>query len=88
MPDTTLSFLCGESRMKYTGAPGVNRDTRGQVALPLKDRSLRAYPHLYRLNGGDRAGWSSIGCGGALTRPTRRLWSFVHEHNSLQGISV
>jgi|EP01047_Picozoa_sp_COSAG01_P023529 hypothetical protein len=32
-----------------------------RVHLPLADRALRAYPHLYRLNGGDRAGWQSIG---------------------------
>lgn len=38
-----------------------------RVELPLTDRSLRAYPHLYRLNGGDRAGWSSIGYGGEPT---------------------
>ena len=32
-----------------------------RVALPLKDRSLRIVPHPYRLQGGDVAGWESIG---------------------------
>ena len=32
-----------------------------RMALPLEDRSLKLYPHPYRLHGGDRAGWESIG---------------------------
>jgi hypothetical protein len=38
------------------GAPGNRR-----VPLPLQDRSLRAFPHVYRMFGGDLAGWTSIG---------------------------
>ena len=33
----------------------------GQISLPLEDRSLKVYPHPYRLEGGDVAGWESIG---------------------------
>jgi hypothetical protein len=32
-----------------------------RVYLPLKDRDVRLFPHPYRLNGGDVAGWQSIG---------------------------
>lgn len=32
-----------------------------RVSLPLEDRSLRLFPHPYRLHGGDQAGWQSIG---------------------------
>ncbi len=32
-----------------------------RVSLPLEDRSLKLYPHPYRLHGGDVAGWGSIG---------------------------
>ncbi|MBI2503217.1 MAG: Gfo/Idh/MocA family oxidoreductase [Candidatus Latescibacteria bacterium] len=32
-----------------------------RIALPLADRSLRLFPHPYRLRGGDLAGWESIG---------------------------
>ena len=32
-----------------------------RIALPLEDRSLRIFPHPYRLKGGDVAGWESIG---------------------------
>lgn len=32
-----------------------------RIALPLQDRSLRIFPHPYRLKGGDVAGWASIG---------------------------
>ena len=74
--------------MEYTGAPEGDHDTRGQVALPLTDRSLRAYPHLYRLNGGDRAGWSSIGCGGAFTCPAPPDTCGDYYTNSLQGVGV
>lgn len=35
-----------------------------RVHLPLTDRSLRIYPHVYRLQGGDVAGWESIGYSG------------------------
>ena len=37
--------------------------TRGneRVHLPLEDRSLRLFPHPYRMHGGDVAGWQSIG---------------------------
>ncbi len=35
-----------------------------RMALPLKDRSLKIYPHPYRLYGGDEAGWESIGYSG------------------------
>ena len=37
------------------------RNGHERVALPLGDRSLRIYPHAYRLQGGDVAGWESIG---------------------------
>ena len=32
-----------------------------RIALPLEDRSMRIFPHPYRLQGGDVAGWESIG---------------------------
>ncbi len=32
-----------------------------RVPLPFADRSLKLYPHPYRLRGGDVAGWRSIG---------------------------
>lgn len=32
-----------------------------RISLPLNDRSLKLYPHAYRLTGGDVAGWESIG---------------------------
>ena len=32
-----------------------------RISLPLEDRSLKIYPHPYRLKGGDVAGWESIG---------------------------
>ncbi|MCZ6676743.1 MAG: Gfo/Idh/MocA family oxidoreductase [Candidatus Poribacteria bacterium] len=32
-----------------------------RISLPLEDRSLKLYPHPYRLKGGDVAGWESIG---------------------------
>ncbi len=32
-----------------------------RVELPLKNRSLKLYPHPYRMYGGDEAGWQSIG---------------------------
>ncbi|MBI1930021.1 Gfo/Idh/MocA family oxidoreductase [Candidatus Poribacteria bacterium] len=32
-----------------------------RIRLPLEDRSLRLFPHPYRLKGGDVAGWESIG---------------------------
>lgn len=32
-----------------------------RVHLPLKDRSLKLYPARYRMQGGDLAGWESIG---------------------------
>ena len=35
-----------------------------RIALPLTDRSLKLYPHPYRLYGGDQAGWGSIGYNG------------------------
>ena len=37
------------------------RNGHERVHLPLTDRSLRIYPHVYRLQGGDLAGWESIG---------------------------
>ena len=37
------------------------RSGHERVALPLADRSLKIYPHDYRLRGGDVAGWGSIG---------------------------
>lgn len=37
------------------------QDGHRRIALPLEDRSLRLYPHPYRLSGGDVAGWKSIG---------------------------
>ena len=32
-----------------------------RIVLPLEDRSLKIFPHPYRLKGGDVAGWESIG---------------------------
>ena len=32
-----------------------------RISLPLEDRSLRLFPHPYRLLGGDVAGWKSRG---------------------------
>ena len=32
-----------------------------RISLPFADRSLKLYPHPYRLRGGDVAGWQSIG---------------------------
>ncbi len=32
-----------------------------RISLPLENRSLKIYPHPYRLKGGDVAGWKSIG---------------------------
>ena len=32
-----------------------------RIHLPLQDRSLKLYPHPYRLYGGDQAGWESVG---------------------------
>ena len=32
-----------------------------RISVPLEDRSLKIYPHPYRLKGGDVAGWESIG---------------------------
>ena len=40
------------------------RNGHQRVHLPLVDRSLRIYPHVYRLQGGDVAGWESIGYAG------------------------
>tara|TARA_B100000674_G_C37559583_1_gene786696 strand:- start:339 stop:605 length:267 start_codon:yes stop_codon:yes gene_type:complete len=40
------------------------RSGHERVALPLVDRSLKIYPHDYRLRGGDVAGWGSIGYDG------------------------
>ena len=44
----------------------VHSAARGgeRIGLPLEDRSLKLYPHPYRLHGGDRAGWESIGYSG------------------------
>ena len=55
------------------------RNDHERVHLPLQDRSLKIYPHDYRLRGGDVAGWGSIGYDGppqlegrpTLNRPTR-----------------
>jgi len=38
-----------------------------RIELPLKDRSYRILPHPYRLQGGDVAGWESIGYDGPPT---------------------
>mgnify|MGYP001236859523 CR=1 FL=1 len=38
-----------------------------RVSLPLSDRSLKLLPHPYRLNGGDVAGWETIGYTGPPT---------------------
>ena len=32
-----------------------------RIELPLQDRSLKLFPHPYRMYGGDEAGWESIG---------------------------
>ncbi|MCE2448279.1 MAG: hypothetical protein J4F35_07820 [Candidatus Latescibacteria bacterium] len=38
-----------------------------RVSLPFADRTLKLYPHPYRLRGGDVAGWQSIGYDGPPT---------------------
>ncbi len=38
-----------------------DQDGHRRIQLPLEDRSLKLYPHPYRLAGGDVAGWESIG---------------------------
>jgi hypothetical protein len=40
-----------------------------RVSLPLKDRSLKIFPHPYRLKGGDVAGYASIGYTGPPDLP-------------------
>ena len=40
-----------------------------RIELPLEDRSLKLYPHPYRLYGGDQAGWQSIGYQGPPPLP-------------------
>ena len=61
--------------LKLSAAEGHRR-----VTLPLEDRALKAYPHLYRLNGGDRAGWQSIGyTGPPQTGPGDRFGFAPHE---------
>lgn len=40
-----------------------------RIELPLTDRSLRIFPHPYRLRGGDVAGWESIGYTGPPDLP-------------------
>lgn len=40
-----------------------------RVFLPLEDRTLKIYPHPYRLAGGDVAGWESIGYTGPPDLP-------------------
>jgi predicted dehydrogenase len=42
--------------MKLSAHQGHRR-----ISLPLEDRSLKIYPHRYRLHGGDVAGWASGG---------------------------
>ena len=41
-----------------------DRQDHRRVSLPLDDRSLKLYPHPYRLQGGDVAGYESIGYAG------------------------
>ncbi len=45
------------------------RNTHTRIHLPLKDRSLRLFPHPYRLQGGDAAGWKSFGYTGPPDLP-------------------
>jgi len=40
-----------------------------RVYLPLEDRSLKLYPHPYRMYGGDQAGWEPIGYSGPPDLP-------------------
>lgn len=40
-----------------------------RITLPLEDRTLRVFPHPYRLTGGDVAGWESIGYPGPPDLP-------------------
>lgn len=37
------------------------RSGHERISLPFEDRSLRLHPHPYRFQGGDVAGWESIG---------------------------
>ena len=54
-----LSALEIAIALTHSAASGGER-----IELPLEDRSLKLYPHSYRLYGGDRAGWKSIGYSG------------------------
>jgi len=47
-----------------------------RVSLPLEDRSLRLFPHLYRLHGGDVIAWESMGYPGP-PRPGPDISSFA-----------
>ena len=63
-------------KLRLWGTEGHRR-----VSLPLEDRSLRAYPHLYRLLGGDvdtvlGDGWRSIGYEGPPALPPPEVTSF------------
>ncbi len=56
--------------LKLSASQGHRR-----VHLPLQDRQRRIYPHPYRLQGGDVAGYESIGYAGppeVETRPRRK----------------
>ncbi|NKB69802.1 MAG: hypothetical protein GKR89_22245 [Candidatus Latescibacteria bacterium] len=44
-------------------------DNHRRIELPLTDRSHKLYPHPYRLYGGDKAGWQSIGYQGPPPSP-------------------
>ena len=50
------------------------RDSQ-RVTLPLADRSLRLFPHLYRLQGGDVVAWERVGYDGPPAAP-RAISSF------------
>jgi len=45
--------------IKQSAARGNQR-----ISLPLEDRSLRLFPHLYRLQGGDVIPWEKVGYSG------------------------
>ena len=45
--------------IKQSAARGNQR-----ISLPLEDRSLRLFPHLYRLEGGDVIPWEKVGYSG------------------------
>jgi hypothetical protein len=66
--------------LKLSAAQGHRR-----VELPLEDRGLRAFPHLYRLHGGDKAGWTAIGYAGPPSPEAGERFGFGPHIAQAQG---